>query len=384
MAIVAELKGKLQGYMTAAGVRYVDAEDPLTASIFESIEVMDRYLGLGAVLREATGDEFTSEQLAEAKFHYWMRDVEAFKDRTEPDVVITVGDTLYLLEAKYRSGLGQGTDEGPGQLEREWKGGMALKKNRGLSRFRLVCVVGDVSTMDEISTFEHETGHKVHRLQWQDIHRVMADILERADIDPGDRILATRCKALLERRKMGSFQGFRHLDHYKGAQGFYEEVFTFANTLLHRLEEKDIVRAVHEFRIERDGGQRSLAVGGAEQWAPTYFALPVQKKGDRIAEKRPTKVGLTRFYKVERFAFFMLDTGTPRLIVGRASAATDTWKKSTFWHGFFLKFKNALDKKMTESLSIGDTSFRLDIVDLDAAASDLLEETSKRLVEYLS
>ena len=40
MAVVAELKGKLNGYQ-AAGVRYIDAEDPLTASVFETIEVMD-------------------------------------------------------------------------------------------------------------------------------------------------------------------------------------------------------------------------------------------------------------------------------------------------------------------------------------------------------
>jgi len=47
MGIVAELKGKLEGYKTGAGARYVDAEDPLTASIFGSIEVMDRELVLG-------------------------------------------------------------------------------------------------------------------------------------------------------------------------------------------------------------------------------------------------------------------------------------------------------------------------------------------------
>jgi hypothetical protein len=138
MAILAELKSKLDGYQTA-GVRYADAEDPLTASIFESIEVMDRQLALGTILHEATGDQFSLEDLAAAKFEYWMHDREAFGDETEPDLIITVGDCLYLLEAKYRSRLGQGTDEGPGQLEREWKGGMALTEKRRLSQFRLVC-----------------------------------------------------------------------------------------------------------------------------------------------------------------------------------------------------------------------------------------------------
>ena len=383
MAVVAELKGKLQGYTAGDGSRYVDAEDPLTASIFESIEVMDRDLALAAVLCEATGDEFTSEELARAGFHYWLRDVKAFGDRTEPDLIITVGDTLFLLEAKYRSGLGQETEDTPAQLEREWTGGMALKKNRGLSRFRLVCVVGDVSTMDEISRFEDETGHKVHRLQWQDIHRVMADILERADIDPGDRILATRCKALLERRKMASFEGFRHLDDYKGAQGFYEEVFAFANTLLHRLEAEGIVGAVHEFRIERDGGQRSLKLGMVEEWAPSYFALPVQRLGEKVADVRTVRGRRATFCRVDRFAFFMVDVDTAKVIVGKVTAAPDTWKKSTFWHNFFRNFKKAWSEEMT-TIKVGRTDFGVELTVLEEpAAPDLLEPIFRAIVDYL-
>ena len=134
MAVVAELKGKLNGYQTA-GVPYIEAEDPLTSSVFESMEVMNRELALGRVLREATGDVFSPQQLAQAEFHYWPRDPEAFGDLTEPDLVITVGDTLFLLEAKYRSGLGKANNEGKDQLGREYKGDIALMKKGELSRF---------------------------------------------------------------------------------------------------------------------------------------------------------------------------------------------------------------------------------------------------------
>jgi hypothetical protein len=381
MAIEAELKGKLEGYKTGAGVRYVDAEDPLTASIFESIEVMDRDLVLGEVLRQATGDEFTPQELANAKFFYWMRDVEAFGDRTEPDVVIRVGDTLYLLEAKYLSGLGEGTDKG--QLQREWDGGMGLKDKWGLSRFRLLCVVGDVSTLDDIHHFEEGTGHDVYRLQWQDIHRIMASIVESPDIDAGDRILATRCKALLERRKMASFRGFRHLEDYKRAGELHEEVFVFANILLHRLEERDVVRAVREFRIERDGGQRSLAAKGLKEWGPTYFALPVQRKDERTVEKRRTGRGATRFYNVDRFAFFMVDVDTAKVIIGKVTAPINTWMSSTFWDRFFRDFKASWSEQMN-AIKVRQTDFGLQLKVLDADAPDLLERVLDTLVSFLS
>ena len=55
MAVVAELKGKLNGYQ-AAGVPYIDAEDPLTSSVFESIEVMDPELALGRVVLGVRAD----------------------------------------------------------------------------------------------------------------------------------------------------------------------------------------------------------------------------------------------------------------------------------------------------------------------------------------
>jgi len=383
MAIEAELKGKLEGYKTAGGARYVDAEDPLTASIFESIEVMDRDLILGALLRQATGDTFTSDELRKAEFFYWIRDVEAFGDLTEPDVMIRVGHTLYLFEAKYRSGLGEETEDTSGQLEREFKGGMALKERWGLSDFRLVCVAGDASTLEDISQFEKESGYQVHRLKWQDIHRIMADILESPDIDLRDRILATRCQTLLERRKMASFRGFRHLEEYKKASEFYQEVFAFANTLLDRLGERGIVRAVYEFRIEKDGGQRSLAVGALEQWAPTYFALPVQKKDDRSVRVRKTGGGRSRFYKVERFAFFMVDIDSARVIVAKVTAPINTWKHSAFWHDFFWRFKKSCHQKM-DSIKIGTTAFGLELEVFEANAPDLLDRVLNLLVGYLS
>jgi hypothetical protein len=382
MGIMAELKGKLEGYKTATGARYIDAEDPLTASIFESIEVMDRDLVLGAVLLEATGDKFTPEELARAEFFYWMRDVEAFGDLTEPDVMIRIGDTLYLFEAKYLSGLGGESKDAPKQLEREWKGGMALKDKWKLSHFRLVCVLGDASTLEDISRFEDETAHQVHRLKWQDIHRIMADLLESGDIDSRDRILATRCKALLERRKMASFRGFRHLDDYKRANEFYQEVFVFANALLDRLEEKGIIRAIREFRIERDGGQRSLTVGGLEQWAPSYFALAVQKAEEGCEEVRTVGGRATRFYKVDRFAFFMVDVDTARVAVAKMTAPSDTWKPARFWDLFFRSFKKSWTEKM-EAITIGQIEFGLELRVLKADAPDLLETVLDILVRYL-
>jgi hypothetical protein len=384
MAVVAELRGKLDGYQTAAGSRYVDAEDPLTASIFESIEVMDRELALGRVLQEATGDVFSPKELAEAEFHYWMRDVKAFGDQTEPDLVVTVGNTLFLLEAKYRSGLGQADKEGKGQLKREYEGGIALMHKKGLSQYRLVCVVGDASVLDEIRRFQREIGDRVHCLQWQEIHRVMAEAEELPGVDWRDLILATRCKELLERRRMASFRGFRHLQIYKDAQGFHDEVFNFATSLLHRLDSEGIVGAVHEFRIERDGGQRSLRPGMVDSWGPSYFALPVQRQSERASKIR--KVGGRRatFCRVDQFAFFMVDVDRGRFIVGKATAPRDTWKISTFWHDFFQRLKRQSAELDRATLTVGETQFQLTLNDRDPETPDLLELVRSTIVGYLS
>jgi hypothetical protein len=383
MAVVAELKGKLDGYQTAAGARLIDAEDPLTASIFESIEVMDRELGLGRVLREATGDVFSPKELAEARFYYWMRDVSAFGDLTEPDLVITVGNTLFLLEAKYRSGLGTARANSPKQLEREYSGGMRLTDNCKLSLFHLVCVVGDASILDDIAHFQQDTGHPVGCLQWQQIHRIMAEIVELPRIESRDRILATRCKELLERRRMASFRGFRHLQAYSQAKGFYEEVFNFANMLLGRLSDKQIVRAVYEFRIEKDGGKRPLAVGGLDQWAPSYFALPVQRSDDQSVEVRQQARGRSRMYRVERFAFFMVDVDASKVIVGRVAAKPGTEKSATFWDIFFRSFKKSWSPEM-EVIKVGSTEFGVELTVLEPDAPDLLDTVAGAITEYLS
>jgi hypothetical protein len=383
MAVVAELHGKLEGYQTAGGVRYADAEDPLTASIFESIEVMHRELGLGAVLREATGDIFSTHELAQAEFHYWMRDVKAFGDMTEPDLVITVGNTLYLLEAKYRSGLGKGDDDETGQLQREYKGGMALKRKRRVSRFRLVCVVGDASILDDIAQFEKDTGARVYCLQWQQIHRIMAELVEDGDIGPRDRILAGRCKELLERRRMASFRGFRHLEDYKQASRFHDEVFSFATMLLHRLEAVGIVRAVHEFRIERDGGQRSLRPGMVDAWGPSYFALPVQRETERASEKRESGNRRRTYCRIDRFAFFMVDVDSGKLIVGKATSSPHTWKVSTFWHDFFQALKRSLVQGWPKSVTIGQTELALELAEAGPESPDLVDSVASAMVGYL-
>ena len=384
MAVVAEIKGKLEGYQTAAGARFVDAEDPLTSSIFESIEVMDRELALGSVLKEATGDVFSPQELADAQFHYWMRDVKAFGDLTEPDLVITVGNTLFLLEAKYRSGLGAATESRPKQLEREYNGGMRLKDKCKLSRFRLVCVVGDASVLDEIAHFQQDTGHRVDCLQWQQIHRIMAEVQELPNIERRDRILATRCKELLERRRMASFRGFRHLQVYRDAQGFHDEVYSFATSLLHRLDSEGIIGAVHEFRIERDGGQRSLKPGMVDSWGPSYFALPVQREAERASEIRQAGGRRATFCRVDRFAFFLVDVDSGRLIVGKATAPPDTWKISTFWHDFFHRLKRSLAQEELATLAVGDTQLGLTLTDEDPEASDLLDTVTRAIVSYLA
>ena len=183
---------------------------------------------------------------------------------------------------------------------------------------------------------------------------------------------------------MASFEGFRHLDDYKGAQGFYEEVFSFATTLLHRLEPEGIVGAVHEFRIERDGGRRSLKASMVDQWGPSYFALPVQTADDRCVKKPAKGSGGSRRYRVERFAFFLVDVGTATVMVGKVTAPPDSWKGARFWDVFFRDFKKAWTEKKPDVLDSHGTQFELDLTDIPVDTPRLLNKVHKALVGYLS
>ena len=256
-------------------------------------------------------------------------------------------------------------------------------ENKGLSQFRLVCVAGDASILDDIAQFEGETGGKVQCLQWQQIHGIMAELLEESDIQPRDRILAGRCKELLERRRMASFRGFRHLEAYKEASAFHDEVFNFASMLLHRLEPEGIVGAVHEFRIERDGGQRSLRPGMVDEWGPTYFALPVQKEEERASEKRESAGRRRTYCRVDRFAFFLVDVDSGKLIVGKATSSPDTWKVSTFWHDFFRGLKRSLVQGWPKSVTVGETELDLELAEAGPESPDLIDSVARAMLGYL-
>jgi len=145
-------------------------------------------------------------------------------DMAEPDVVVRLGSTLVLVEAKYDANMGgastaQGQDGPPvNQLCREWR---ALQPASVSPRYpaRLRALVADPSqsralvylvrgaqrtrsSQELAASRAQEPGSRMFLLSWEDLHRVLAD-------HPGAR-WSRDLRAYLEERRVWSFRGFGH------------------------------------------------------------------------------------------------------------------------------------------------------------------------------
>ena len=116
---IAEIHGKLTRVQE-------NLEDVLTSNVFSFLKYAPRDLFLVSYLQEI-GIEVSEEDAKTAEFLFWT----TYDDRTEPDLVIIVGNYYLLFEAKYYSGFGEKTDERKAQLVRELQGGLQEARNRG-------------------------------------------------------------------------------------------------------------------------------------------------------------------------------------------------------------------------------------------------------------
>lgn len=218
--VIAELKGKLTGSLEFK-------EDILTSNVFSFFNYSSRNIFLGSFLELIGVNDVDKLHLEEAEFIFWP----VYSDKTEPDVVILVGDYYLLFETKYTSGFGQATKNNSHQLEREFMQGILVARSMG-REFRLFAVTNDVLfTQDKYQDIPVYLRGEVHFLNWQGITRLIERILESSSgLSNGDYLMASDLHELLLKKNLRSYQGAVAFDGIRRIESFNTELFYISST----------------------------------------------------------------------------------------------------------------------------------------------------------
>lgn len=127
------LQAELRGKVASHALQTDDArlEDTLTSAVLGALQYLPRAVALRAVLATAFPHlAWADAECMEATFEFWP----TFYDGTEPDVLISVGRRLVVVERSTGPGFGVR------QLERKWHGAEQVAKARGLQMHLLLTV----------------------------------------------------------------------------------------------------------------------------------------------------------------------------------------------------------------------------------------------------
>ena len=217
---LAELHGKMPPSMERM-------EDILTSNVFSFFKYSDRKTFLAQFLCEI-GLDVSDDDAEKAEFRFWYR----FDDRTEPDLMLMVGEYYLLFEAKYFSGFGEGPEIEKYQLLREIQGGKsdALRFNK---TFYLIAITADYSFKEDKFTHvpEEIKNNQFRWTNWQHICSFLDRQLQKENVP--DREFADDLHRLLLRKNLREFQGFTYnLYNLPALQNFskYEKVFFDASS----------------------------------------------------------------------------------------------------------------------------------------------------------
>ena len=217
----AELKGKVPG-------RVAKSEDTLTSNVFSFLKYADREMFLGPFL-ERLDVVVPKQDLSEAEFLFWP----VYPDRTEPDVVIVVGDYYLLFEAKYGSGFGEATDGRASQLKREHTQGSAEAKNLG-KQFRMFALTEHYARPERVLAGRAVASNQYFRwINWQSITVLLLEALDAGGLRPEVESFAGDLCALLDKRRLRPFRSLSQVA-FDGLETVPPDLFFPARNATHR------------------------------------------------------------------------------------------------------------------------------------------------------
>ena len=223
---LAEIHGKLSR-------NNENKEDILTSNVFSFFKYSDRIVFLKTFLQKI--DIIVSAGEAQnAEFLFWPTFSDK-KDRTEPDLVILVGNYYVLFEAKYFSGFGKESEKTKSQLVRELEGGMLEAKNMN-KVFKLVAVTKDhFFQKQNFSDIPDKFWSDFKWINWQEITLLISTILENnPEIGSGQTLLACDLIDLMLKKGLRDFRGMEFLLTNKHLAKCPANVFYAENTERYR------------------------------------------------------------------------------------------------------------------------------------------------------
>jgi hypothetical protein len=217
------LYAELHGKLNPAAPYQERREDILTSTIFGTLLVADARPLLEDWLSRARnlrgGASPIPDKLDPLQYWFWPRLREA-----EPDLLLRLGDVLFIIEAKYLSGKSSSStpdEEGGAQLLREWSScapdSTSLDSYPPLLRAAISscrrCLLYLVR-VDRLRTARREVAQtlalvpeaEIYLLTWQDLHAAIRDRLRTGAA--GEWPWYRDLLELLERRGLASFSGF--------------------------------------------------------------------------------------------------------------------------------------------------------------------------------
>lgn len=182
-------------------------EDILTSNVFSFFKYASRKDFLYPFLQSIGVDNTPAEAL-EAEFQFWP----TYGDRTEPDVVILVGNYYLLFEAKYHSDFGKETPRSKPQLMREIKNGDYEARTLGYE-FRIFALTADYfEKPDTKKEIPAEFSSIFNWLNWQQITLFLQQILEtNHDLSSEIQLFTEDLLKLLLKKNLRQYEGIRGL-----------------------------------------------------------------------------------------------------------------------------------------------------------------------------
>lgn len=180
-------------------------EDILTSNVFSFFKYANRRIFLLELVR-ILGLDVSEADANQAEFIFWP----TYGDRTEPDLVLLIGNYYLLFEAKYHSGFGQETEDKKHQILREIEGGQYEAHNLE-KEFRIIAVTAHYTDNKEFKKeIPSEYLSSLLWINWQSIAWLLYQQVEKnPDLNLEARLFANDLYELLIHKKLRNFEGLK-------------------------------------------------------------------------------------------------------------------------------------------------------------------------------
>lgn len=221
---MAQLRGKLSE-------KTEKREDILTSDVFSFFKYTDRQVFLKSFLGRFLGElgvRVSDKDVELAEFQFWPR----YANRTEPDLVIIVGNYYILIEAKFGSSFEWCEETERSQLHREIVGGYSEARSLG-KEFCLAAVTADY-------TYKHENFQQIRTeelasvkfkwINWQQIYDYLLERMETTTLPLTTRLFLEDLCDLLDKKNLRPYRDLKGILSGKPVIKEWEKIFFASET----------------------------------------------------------------------------------------------------------------------------------------------------------